>query len=133
MGLQRVFAVKGAALGLAGGGGTRAADVHAGGHTLEVLIIGAIDGIALDVGFRFGGGVAGNHIAVVFGTLGEAVAAGAAFAVGIGAVHFDPFPDAQLVLVVGAAAHIASQIAHDLIFLSYPLKTLKTRLFSVSV
>ena len=118
--LQALFAVKGAALGLAGGVCTGAADVHAGCHTFEILIIGAVDGIALNVGLGLGRGVAGDHVAVIFSPLGKAVAAGIALAVGVGAVHLDAFPDTQFVLIVGAAADVTSQIAHDFIFLSHP-------------
>ena len=111
--LQGLFGVKGAALGLAAGAGTGAADVHAGGGAFVVLIIGAVDHITVDVGLRLGGGSAGGHVAVAFAPLGEAVAAGVAFGVGGGAVHLDLLADAQVVLVVGAVAGVASQIAHD--------------------
>ena len=120
--LQSFFAVKGAAHGFAAGGGVSAADVHAGGHALAVLIIRAVDGVALDVGLGLGRGVAGDHIAVVFGPLGKAVAAGITLGVGVGAVHLNTFPDAQLILIVGAAADVTSQIAHDFIFLSHSSK-----------
>ena len=120
--LQSFFAVKGAAHGFAAGGGVSAADVHAGGHALAVLIIRAVDGVALDVGLGLGRGVAGDHIAVVFGPLGKAVAAGIVFGVGGGAVHTDPLADAQLVLIVGTAADVASQIAHGKNFLSFARK-----------
>ena len=111
--LQSLFGVKGAALGLAAGAGTGAADVHAGGGAFVILIIGAVDHITVDVGLRLGGGGAGGHVAVAFAPLGEAVAAGVAFGVGGGAVHLDLLADAQVVLVVGAIAGVASQIAHD--------------------
>ena len=110
--LQRFLAVKGAALGLAGGAGSGAADVHAGSRAAISGVIGTVEHIALDVGLGLGLGVAGYHIAVVFAPLGEAVAAGIALGVGSGAVHADPLADAQLILVVGAASDVASQIAH---------------------
>ena len=100
----------------------RTADVHTGCHTLEIFVVGAVDGIALNVGFRLGRGVTGDHVAVIFGSLGKTVAAGVALGVGVGTVHLDAFPDAQLVLVIGAAADVTSQIAHDFIFLSQPSK-----------
>ena len=95
-------------------------NVQEDGESVVVsLVEGAVDSIALDIGLGIGGGVAGNHIAVIFSTLGKAVAAGVALGIGAGAIHLDPFPDTQFVLVVGAAADIASQIAHDFIFLSH--------------
>ena len=120
--LQRFLAVKGAALGFAGGGGVGAADVHAGSHALAVLIIRTVDGVALNIGFGLGRGMTGYHIAVVFAPLGEAVAAGITLGVGSGAVHADPLADAQLILVVGAASDVASQIAHGKNFLSFARK-----------
>ena len=110
--LQALFAVVGAALGVLAGAGADAADIHAGRGAFAVLIIGAGAHIALDIRLRLGAGVAGDHIAVVFCAAGEAVAAGIVFPVGSGAFHPDVLPDAQVVLIIGAVAGIASQIAH---------------------
>lgn len=116
--LQALFTVVGAALGVLAGAGADAADIHAGRGAFAVLIIGAGAHIALDIRLRLGAGVAGDHIAVVFCAAGEAVAAGIVFPVGSGAFHPDVLPDAQVVLIIGAVAGIASQIAHKKYFLS---------------
>jgi hypothetical protein len=126
--LQGLFTVEGAALGFPGGAGRGTADVHAGSKAAALLIIRTVDGIALDVGLGLGGAVAGHHIAVVFASLGETAAAGAVFAFGSGAIHADALPDAQIILVVGAAADVASQITHGSKS-SFPAAG--TRLFSV--
>jgi hypothetical protein len=110
--LQGLFAVKGAALGLAGGAGGGAADVHAGSSTLEIFVIGAIDHVALDVGLGLGLRVAGDHIAVILASLGKAVAAGVVLGVGGGAIHANALADTQIVLIVGAVSGVASQITH---------------------
>ena len=110
--LQCFFAVKGAALGLAGGVGGGAADVHTGGRAAVSGVIGAVDHIALDVGLRLSLTVAGDHIAVVFTPLGKAVAAGVVLGVGGSAIHLNALADTQIILVVGAVAGVASQITH---------------------
>ena len=111
--LYALFAVKGAALGLTRGVGGRTADIHAGGHALVILIIGTVGNITLDVGFGMGHGIAGDYVAVVFTSLGKAVAAGVVFGVGGGAVHLNTLANTQIILVVGAVAGVTSQITHN--------------------
>ncbi len=112
------FTVKGAALGFPAAASSRTADVHTGGAAFAVFIVSAVADVAADIGFRASAGVAGHHIGVVVASLGKAAAAGFIFAISALAVHLDALQNAQVVLIVGAVAGVASQIAHRMIFLS---------------
>ena len=114
-----LFAAEGAALGVGHGMGAVAVDGDAGGGAFvtALVVVAAVAGGAVDVGFGLGGRV-GDGIGDVLPLGPEGLTPGVLAALGGLALYFNGGTPAEPALVIGTGGDTAFETVHRISFLS---------------